>query len=185
MASIFWDMKGMLMVKFMKQGTTITSEVYCETLKKVRRAIQNKRCGMLTSGVLVVLLHDCACPHTATRTGALLEPFNWQLFDHPPCSPFLTPSNYHLFTYLKNWLGSQCFNNNEELMEDVKMWLSWQAADFFGRHTKNYFLIWQMPQFWRWLCWEVAEVFTYFLYIIQFFFSLLVLLTAHHKLLSE
>jgi hypothetical protein len=37
-----------------------------------------------------------------------------------------------MHAYLMNWLGSQCFNNNEELMEGVKMWLSSQAADFFG-----------------------------------------------------
>jgi hypothetical protein len=35
-----------------------------------------------------------------------------------------------MFTYLKNWLQSQCFGNNEELVEDVKMWLKSQAADF-------------------------------------------------------
>jgi hypothetical protein len=52
------------------------------------------------------------------------------LFDHPPYSPDLAPSDCHLFTYLKNWLRSQHFNNNEELMEGVKMWLSSQAADF-------------------------------------------------------
>jgi hypothetical protein len=28
------DWKGVLMVEFMQQGTTITSEVYCEILKK-------------------------------------------------------------------------------------------------------------------------------------------------------
>jgi histone-lysine N-methyltransferase SETMAR len=53
------------------------------------------------------------------------------LFDHPPYSPDLTPSDYHLFTYLKNWLGSQRFSNNEELMEGVKTFLSSQATDFF------------------------------------------------------
>jgi hypothetical protein len=53
------------------------------------------------------------------------------LFDHPPYSPDLAPSNYHLFIYLKNWLGLQCFNNEEELMEGVKMWLSSMVADFF------------------------------------------------------
>jgi hypothetical protein len=41
------------------------------------------------------------------------------------------PSNYHLFTYLKNWLGSQHFNNSKELMEGVETWLSSQVADFF------------------------------------------------------
>jgi hypothetical protein len=53
----------------------------------------------------------------------------FQPFDHPPYSPDLAPSDYHLFTYL-NWLGSQRFNSNE-LMEGVKTWLSSQAADFF------------------------------------------------------
>jgi hypothetical protein len=54
------------------------------------------------------------------------------LFDHPPYSPDLAPSDYHLFTctYLKNWLGSQHFCNNEKMMEGVKTWLSSQAADF-------------------------------------------------------
>jgi hypothetical protein len=34
---------------------------------------------------------------------------------------------YHLFTYLKNWLRSQSFNSNEELMEG-----SSQAADLLN-----------------------------------------------------
>jgi transposase len=121
MAPVFWDRKGVLIVEFMQQWTTITSEVYCETLKKLHRASQKKRHRMLASGV--VLLHDNVCPHTAVCTQSLLEHFNWQLFDQHPYSPDLPPSDYHLFTYLKNWLGSQCFNN-EELMEGVETWLS-------------------------------------------------------------
>jgi hypothetical protein len=54
--------------------------VCCETLKKPRRAIQNEWRGMLTSGVV---FRDNALLHTATRTLALLEHFNWELFDHP------------------------------------------------------------------------------------------------------
>jgi hypothetical protein len=40
-------------------------------------------------------------------------------------------SSCYVFTYLKNWLKSQSFSNIEELMEDVRTWLSPQAADFF------------------------------------------------------
>jgi histone-lysine N-methyltransferase SETMAR len=75
---------------------------------------------MLTSDALIVLLHDNACPHTATHTWPLLEHFNWELFGHLPYSPDLALSDYHLFTYLMNWFGSKRFNNNEELMEGVK-----------------------------------------------------------------
>jgi transposase len=67
--------------------------------------------GMLRSSE--VLLQDNACPQTAAYTQALLEHFNWEMTDHPPYSPDLAPCDYHLFTYLKNWLRSQCFNNNE------------------------------------------------------------------------
>jgi hypothetical protein len=65
---------------------------------------------MLTSGV--VFLHDNARPHTVAHTRALLEHFNWELFGHPPDSLHLAPSDYHLFTCLKNWLGSHGLNNN-------------------------------------------------------------------------
>jgi histone-lysine N-methyltransferase SETMAR len=74
--------------------------LYCKTLKKLHKAIQNKRRVMLTTGL--VLLHDDACPCTTAHTRALLENFNWELFDRPPYSPDLAPNNYHLFTYLKN-----------------------------------------------------------------------------------
>jgi hypothetical protein len=69
--------------------------------KITRKAIQNKRRGMMTSGL--VLLHDNSHPHTAARIRTLLEHFNLELFDHPPYSPALAPSDYHLFTNVKNW----------------------------------------------------------------------------------
>jgi hypothetical protein len=102
-----------LVVEFVQQGTTITSEVYeyCDIISD--RAIQNKRPGMLTYGV--VLLHDNVCRHTTTHTRVLLEHFNWDLFDHPPCSTDLALSDY-----LKNRLRSERFGSNEEFMEGVK-----------------------------------------------------------------
>jgi hypothetical protein len=65
---------------------------------------------------------------TAVFTQALLEHCNCVLFDHSPYSPDLALSNYHPIPYLKNWLQSQHFNSNEELMEGVKTWLSSQTA---------------------------------------------------------
>jgi len=47
MVSIFWDRKGILLVDFMPPGTTINAAAYCDTLTRLRQAIQNKRRGML------------------------------------------------------------------------------------------------------------------------------------------
>jgi histone-lysine N-methyltransferase SETMAR len=51
MASVFWDRKVLLLCEIMPAGT-INANRYCETLKNLHCAIQNKRRGMLTKGVL-------------------------------------------------------------------------------------------------------------------------------------
>ncbi|GFV43893.1 histone-lysine N-methyltransferase SETMAR [Trichonephila clavipes] len=66
MATVFCDRHGVLLVEFMQQGTTINAAAYCATLTKLRRTIQNKRRGLLMSGVL--LLHDNARHHSATKS---------------------------------------------------------------------------------------------------------------------
>jgi hypothetical protein len=58
-------------------------------------------------------------------------------FDRLPYTPDFTPSDYLQFTYLKNWLGSQCSKSNEELMEGVKTWFSSQTADVFDTGIQN------------------------------------------------
>ncbi|GBM40091.1 hypothetical protein AVEN_246002-1 [Araneus ventricosus] len=86
MASVFWDRHGDLLVDFMQRGTTINALAYGQTLRQLRRAIQNKRRGTLTEGIL--LLHDNAKPHTAAQTRALLDSFGWEVLD-PPTAPTL------------------------------------------------------------------------------------------------
>ncbi|GFX17290.1 uncharacterized protein TNCV_3552971 [Trichonephila clavipes] len=60
MLTVFWDVQGILLIEFMTRETTINSEVYSRTLKKLKRAIQKKRRDLLSSGV--VFLHDNARP---------------------------------------------------------------------------------------------------------------------------
>ncbi|KFM80042.1 Histone-lysine N-methyltransferase SETMAR, partial [Stegodyphus mimosarum] len=101
----------------MQPGTTINADSYCETLRRLRRAIQNKRRGMLTSGI--VLIHDNARAHSARVTQRLLQQFQWDIFEHPPYTPDLASSDFHLFPKLKQWLGGKCFQNDSELKETV------------------------------------------------------------------
>ncbi|XP_069680131.1 histone-lysine N-methyltransferase SETMAR-like isoform X2 [Periplaneta americana] len=112
MCKVFWDRKGILLIDFLPRGGTVNDDRYCETLRKLRRAIQNKRRGMLTAGV--VLLHDNARPHTTRRTAAVLTEFGWELFDHPPYSPDLAPSDFHVFLHFKKFLSSgERFGNDK------------------------------------------------------------------------
>jgi histone-lysine N-methyltransferase SETMAR len=86
---------------------------------------------MLTKDI--VPLHYNMRPHTAAPTNALIKLFNWEIFDHPPYSTDLVPSDYNLFTKMMVWLAmaTQLFHTNEELMDGVNNWLHNLAAPFF------------------------------------------------------
>jgi hypothetical protein len=95
---------------------------------KLCRAIQNKICGMVTTGVM--LLHDNAHLHTAASTQALLEHFNWELSNHPPYSPDLTPV---ITTCLPTWRSGWDHRTSTAMRswwKVSKTWLSSQVADF-------------------------------------------------------
>ena len=70
MATVFWDRQGVFLLDFMPRNTTINADAYCATLR-LRKAIQNRRRGKLSHGI--VLIHDNARPHTARQTQTLLH----------------------------------------------------------------------------------------------------------------
>ncbi|GBL85047.1 hypothetical protein AVEN_221285-1 [Araneus ventricosus] len=106
---------------------TINANCYCETLRKLRRDIQNRRREMLSGGI--VLLHDIARPHIAAATQELLDQFGWKFFYLPPYIPDLAPSDFHLFLKLKEFLGGKRFGSDEELENAVTTWLNELAAE--------------------------------------------------------
>jgi hypothetical protein len=61
------------------------------------------------------MLHDNACPHTATAMQDLIVTFGWEQFDHPPYGPDLVPNDFHVFLHLKTFLGDRRFHNDNEV----------------------------------------------------------------------
>ena len=122
-------MKWVLLVDFMATGTTINADRYCDALKKLRRGIQNGRRGMLRKGVSI--LHDIARPHAARQTVALLQWFGWDI-THPPYSPDVAPSEFHLFPKLKEHLSGMRFNNDGDVKDAVQRILNSMAVNWCG-----------------------------------------------------
>jgi hypothetical protein len=84
---------------------------------------------MLSRGVY--LFHDNARPHYAHVTTALQEKFKWDILDHPPYSPHLAPSDFHLFLHLKKHFARKKFDDDDEVQEEeVMTWFKGQAANF-------------------------------------------------------
>ena len=84
---------------------SITHLCWCnwsDTLKEKRR-------GNFTKGVL--FLHDNAPAHRTLATQKKLAYLGFQCLDHPPYSPYLAPSDYHLFPGLKKQLKGRHFSS--------------------------------------------------------------------------
>ncbi|GBM01567.1 hypothetical protein AVEN_59996-1 [Araneus ventricosus] len=76
-------------------------------------------------------------PHTTIRTREFLDSFGWELFDHPPYSTDLAPSDFQLLPHVKTWLATQGFEDDEELHASVRAWLKSQAAKIYDDGVKK------------------------------------------------
>ena len=52
-------------------------------------------------------------------TQDLVTSFKWEQVDHPPYSPDLAPSDFHLFLHLKKFLGGKRFDDDDDLKDAV------------------------------------------------------------------
>jgi hypothetical protein len=55
----------------------------------------------------------------------------WDILDHPPYSPDLASSDFHMFLRLKKHLAGEKFDDDDEVQEEVMTWFKGQAADFY------------------------------------------------------
>lgn len=129
MLCIWWDFKGVVYYELLPKNETINKEKYCQQLDNLKKSIAEKRPELLNRRG-VVFHHDNARPHTSLATCRRLHEFSWEVLPHPPYSPDIAPSDYHLFRSLQHSLRDKKFDT----LEDVKTYLD----EFLASKTKNF-----------------------------------------------
>ncbi|UYV77112.1 hypothetical protein LAZ67_14003343 [Cordylochernes scorpioides] len=61
-----------------------------------------------------------------------MENFKWEIFTHPPYSPELAPSDFHLYPGLKWHLGGKHFANDDEMQAKANHWLRRQDTAWYN-----------------------------------------------------
>ncbi|GFV66978.1 mariner Mos1 transposase [Trichonephila clavipes] len=92
---IWWDWKGIIYIELLLYDQTLNS-IYYQRLDHLKPAIDHKR-PELTNRRCVVFHQENARPHTSVVTRQKLWELGWAGLMHPPYSPDLAPSDYHLF----------------------------------------------------------------------------------------
>ncbi|GBM40702.1 Mariner Mos1 transposase [Araneus ventricosus] len=108
MLTVFWDMKGVLLAGFLPHGSTVNSA----TLTKPCHAIHDKNSA---TNQHIRLLHDNARLHVPRPVREKLQGYIWGVLEHPPYSPNLAPSDFHLFVPMKKFLSGRKFDSDDEL----------------------------------------------------------------------
>ncbi|CAK9833213.1 Histone-lysine N-methyltransferase SETMAR [Anthophora retusa] len=129
MASVFWDAKGILLIDYLQTGKTITGEYYSNLLDQLHVKIREKRPGLAKKKI--IFHQDNAPAHRGVLAMAKLKELHYELLEHPPYSPDLAPSDFHLFPNLKKFLRGKRFSSNEEVIA--------AANDYFEELPKNHF----------------------------------------------
>ena len=112
LASIFWDQDGIL-IDYLPKGQNINAEYYSSLVVQLKDILNEKGRGKFTKGVL--FLHDNAPAHRALVTQKKLAYLGFQCPDHPPYSPDLALSEYHLFPGLKILKGRHFSSDAEAI----------------------------------------------------------------------
>ena len=77
-------------------------------------------------------MHDNAPAYRALANHKKLAYLGFQCLDHPPYSPDLAPSDYHLFPGLKKQLKCRHFSSDAEFIAAAEIWLDGQPSEFFS-----------------------------------------------------
>lgn len=138
--SIWWNVKGVVHYELLKPTQTITSDLYSQQLDRVDDAL--RRQGVDTSKTR--LLHDNARPHIAKMTQKKLEELGWSVLPHPPYSPDIAPSDYHLFRSMQHGLAEQKFSNIEEINKWLCEFFTSKPAEFYDDGIRALRKRWRM-----------------------------------------
>ena len=128
MASVFWDIQGVILVDYLPKGQTINSDYIINILiDKLHPAIKEKRRGKIRKGILR--------PHTAHKSIAKIHELGYEILPHLPYSPDLALSDFVLFPTLKKNSKGNHYSSRSAIA--VNQWLrgnppEWYESSYAG-----------------------------------------------------
>lgn len=94
-----------------------------EKLKIIRPSLVNRHGP--------ILLHDNARPHTSYKTIAKLNELKYEILQHPAYSPDLSPTDFHFFKYLEQFLRAKQYENEDSLKNSISEFIDSKDQNFF------------------------------------------------------
>ncbi|UYV72449.1 NR6A1 [Cordylochernes scorpioides] len=115
----------------------VNTSRYEQQMHSLREALNEIRPELREKHNKLILQHDNAPAHNATVVKNTIKDLGWELLPHPPYSPDLAPSDYHLFTSLGHALKNQEFSNSDILRKWLVDWFDSKRIEFFRQGIRK------------------------------------------------
>lgn len=142
MVTVWWTSKGVVHYSFLPRGQTINADVYCDQLSQMHEKLKKAQPALVNRHG-VILLHDNARPHVAVRTVQHINALGYEVLPHPPYSPDLSPTDYHLFRDLENHMRGKQFGNDDEIKCEFESFVRSKSDVFFKRGIEKLVERWE------------------------------------------
>lgn len=86
----------------------------------------------------------------AVATREIISRLNWEILPHPPYSPDLAPSDYHLFLNLQNSLNGKIFTSEVHVKNVVTSFFETQTENFYRKGISDLIDRWRKCVAFEW-----------------------------------
>jgi [histone H3]-lysine36 N-dimethyltransferase SETMAR len=130
MITVWWNQTGIIHYSFLETGKTITAASYSREIDQCYKKLAIK-CPNVVNRKGPILLHDNARPHVGKVTQKKLSSLGIEVLPHPPYSPDLSPTDYHMFRHLDNFLCGKIFDDRKDIENAVHDFFNSQKPEFY------------------------------------------------------
>jgi len=141
LVTVWWNYKGIIHVDYLPPRQTIKADMYCAEIDAVQAKLQETE-PALVNRKGVILLHDNARPHTAKKTWEKISQLGWEVLPHPPYSPDISPTDYHLFLSMSNFLSGKKYSSVNDVKNDLSFFFGSKTPQFYERGISSLISRW-------------------------------------------
>ena len=141
MVTVWWSAAGLIHHSFLSPGETITCEKYAQQIGEMHGQLQHLRWPWSTERApfFSMTMPD----HISQPMLQKLNKLDHQVLLHLPDSPDLSPTDYHFFKHLDNFLQGKCFHNEQDAENSFQEFIEFQSTYFYAIGINKLISHWQ------------------------------------------
>ncbi|UYV65895.1 hypothetical protein LAZ67_3005835 [Cordylochernes scorpioides] len=136
------DYAGLIHHSLLNPGETITLVKYCQQIDEMHQKLRFFYPGLVNIKGLI-LLHDNDRHHVSMILQKELNELGHETLDHLPYSPDISPTNYHFFRHLTNFLGKKCLRNRGDAKKALNDFIASITPEFYRNGINQLVSHWQ------------------------------------------